>query len=361
MSRGKKIIIIANFRYSNAPINYAVWNALKLHVDFIIKAELEPVFYVKDSDSYQIVHERYSDFLIFRYTSTFTLLKSIYYHNKEAEYIWTSDVFSIWKAILPKVFLKKKIISWFQGIIPEESYLRNKSKLRFIILSTLEKLALKCTSKYVFVSEAMVVFFENKYKLKIKTGDYCFVPCFSELKYDPSEKKIKNSFVYIGGLSEWQCFDKILVIFLQIQNSIPNAIFHIITPSIETAQRKVTELFENKKHIKIYQVKDRSSLSIILSRFEYGFLIREDNPINKVASPIKFAEYLSCGVNVIMTDSISHLSKLVRFHNAGIILDKSLRISDICIYKYNMDGALNAYREYFSHEKQQQKYAALLK
>ncbi|GAB6008066.1 glycosyltransferase family protein [Dysgonomonas reticulitermitis] len=350
----KKILIIVNIKYSKSPINFAVWNALKVHINLMKSIGLIPVFYTKNDESLDFIKTQYPKSSIFKYTNALSLLKIASKNNKDVPLIWTPDILSVWESILLKIFLRKKIIFWVQGILPEESYMRHNNRFRFILLSLFEKYALKFADKYIFVSDTMKVFYEEKYNLNFE--NYIVIPCISELRYNPNIKKIRNSFVYIGGLSAWQCFDEILIIFRQIQEFIPDATFHIITPDEQVAKEKVLKILEKIDNLQIYQIKDRSLLSDVLSLFEYGFLIRKDHPTNRVASPIKFAEYLSCGINLIMTDSIPHFSELVIKNNLGIVLDNSLLVDKYSFLNRKIANTLPIYHKYFDFEQQSLKY-----
>ena len=55
--------------------------------------------------------------------------------------------------------------------------------------------------------------------------------------------------------------------------------------------------------------------------------------VNHVAAPIKFLEYLSCGVNVIMTDAVPSYAKLVKENSAGTVVD--IKSNKILINPYN--------------------------
>ena len=75
-----------------------------------------------------------------------------------------------------------------------------------------------------------------------------------------------------------------------------NSVLHVITFDIEKANRKINDVFSDRDNISVYSILNRVEIPNILSQFEYGFIIRECNLVNYVASPIKFAEYLACGV-----------------------------------------------------------------
>jgi hypothetical protein len=50
---------------------------------------------------------------------------------------------------------------------------------------------------------------------------------------------------------------------------------------------------------------------------DYGLLIREDSVTNQVASPVKFAEYLACGLKVIISQKLGDYTELAEQKNWG--------------------------------------------
>jgi len=62
---------------------------------------------------------------------------------------------------------------------------------------------------------------------------------------------------------------------------------------------------------------------------DWGILIREQSVTNKVASPTKFAEYLSAGLPVIISENLGDYTEFVKNNDCGIIYSeqKSLSIS----------------------------------
>ena len=64
-------------------------------------------------------------------------------------------------------------------------------------------------------------------------------------------------------------------------------------------------------------------VSNFLIAADYGLLIRDKNVTNKVASPVKFAEYLACGLKVIISENIGDYSNLVKKLDLGFIFSNS--------------------------------------
>jgi hypothetical protein len=65
----------------------------------------------------------------------------------------------------------------------------------------------------------------------------------------------------------------------------------------------------------------------VLSMCDYGILYREQSITNKVAAPTKFAEYLSAGLPVMISEGIGDYTSFVKQHDCGMVLnDLTLQI-----------------------------------
>ena len=172
--------------------------------------------------------------------------------------------------------------------------------------------------------------------------------------------KKPNSYVYIGGLSVWQQFDKTLLIFKQILKYEKNSVLHVITFDIEKANRKINDVFSDRDNISVYSILNRVEIPNILSQFEYGFIIRECNLVNYVASPIKFAEYLACGVKPITTNAMPHYVELIKKFNCGVIVDydnlENIEIS----HDNDSSNTKKAYDAYFALDRIIELYQKIL-
>jgi len=56
---------------------------------------------------------------------------------------------------------------------------------------------------------------------------------------------------------------------------------------------------------------------------DIGMLLRKSSIVNRVASPTKFAEYLLCGLPVVITENVGDASDLVRRERIGIVVPES--------------------------------------
>ncbi len=194
---------------------------------------------------------------------------------------------------------------WIQGIIPEESRLRGHSWLRFKLLSLIEKAVIKRAKLLFLVSEEMKKHYEKKYHLHL--AEKCVIfPCFSETDIHENafsdEKYKENTFAYVGSLSAWQCFDETVALYRNIEKSaVEKTKFYVFTQETE----KATALLQKAgiQHFEVAYHKGET-LSKALANIKYGFVLREDIPVNRVATPTKFSSYLSCGVIPVFSSAL---------------------------------------------------------
>jgi glycosyltransferase involved in cell wall biosynthesis len=335
----------------------AVWNAIKLHVEFA-KELNEPISFMVEEKYSHLVKSDYPHSKIYTYTSMLDLMFKL--TKVEDESIFSPVMYTTLFSLLSKLVKAKKIYYWVQGSVPEESFLRNKSKSRYYLLSTIEYLALTISNKKIFVSPEMKNYLEKKFHKKFKNT--VIVPCISEFTYDGSLKE-KDSFVYIGGMSAWQRIDVMLEMFNEILEKNSNSRLYIATLEKEIAERLIQRHIHKKYHqnIELLTIENREEIARFLSTKEYGFLIREDIVVNHVSSPIKLAEYLSCGVNVIISEAVKSYAPIIDKNGAGIKVANHKDFMDsFTPFQHNKVAAIEVYKNYFSKEKHLMSYQKLL-
>lgn len=204
----------------------------------------------------------------------------------------------------------KKVYCWVQGIAPEESYMRHRSKLRFYILSQIEKRGLKSSDFIFYVSDAMKKFFLDKYNY----NNNCYImPCFNteieKSSFFEADKYKKNLFLYAGGLDPWQCFEKTVALYKKVEEVVPNSEIRILTKQKEDAEDIL-----RKYGIKRYSIdfKDFKEMKSEMSKAKFGFSLREKHPVNYVSTPTKLSTYTSYGVIPIYSKNVDDFSNIVK-------------------------------------------------
>ncbi|UOE37220.1 glycosyltransferase family protein [Chryseobacterium oryzae] len=229
-----------------------------------------------------------------------------------------------------KVLIKNpfiKVICWYQGIMPEELFVNyhHKDKVFKIALWTIfEFISLRCNFFSIFVSNKMKTHYEKKYKVDFKNKFY-IMPCFNldvnkEAFTQPS-KYSTPTFLYAGTMSDWQCIDQMLILYSEIELKIKNAKLYLFTPDQDKAKEYV-----NKYKIEnvVIDYKPYKELSQEIKKYKYGFIIREDIEMNRVATPTKMNSYLANGIIPIFSNCINSFQENLSNLEFKIVLKNNL-------------------------------------
>jgi hypothetical protein len=335
----------------------AVWEALIKHLGYMDEKE---IILLIDRNSFPD-YELPNNVRKIPYHSRFEAIKIILAFKKRS--IFFLNVIDLFRFQFLK-YIGRKTFVWHQGIIPEESYSRHRSLLRYYILSVIEFLALRNANGVVLVSSEAKSFLERKYKF-LSLKKFIVVPCLSDFSLTNSSESRGNKFVYIGGISSWQCFDDVVKSYLHIKNVIKDATLSIYTLDKEKARNTVDKIAANTEElgIEIASLTSRKEVESALNKHRYGFLLRENIPLNNVASPIKFGEYLSCGVAPIITEAVIDYAKIVRKDSIGIIGsdDIDTLLKDIKLFNKSPSEISESYLNNFDYQRIKEEYKWLLK
>lgn len=213
------------------------------------------------------------------------------------------------------------VIVWTQGIVEEiltqTLHCYFITRMKYFCFCFLEYLVLKKAKRLFFVSEAMRKHFIKKYG-SFKTP-YIIMPCFNIEQLDIEafcpQKYVSPTFVYAGGFQKWQCVDKMLLVFKEIQKLIPNAHLTILSKELNLAESSIRKLGLN--HVEVKYV-DIEKLDIEMRKYKYGFLLRDNTIINRVATPTKMGTYLAAGIIPIFTTAVADFDNLLPLDGYGL-------------------------------------------
>lgn len=189
----------------------------------------------------------------------------------------------------------RNFILWQQGATGAESFMRHSSKIRSGILNYMDCFAMKKAKMIFYVSQYMQEYYEKTAHTSFEHKAYV-MPCFNEvLDKELLEKKdySKKVFTYVGSLDLWQCFNETVDIYAEIEKRIPDVFFKVLTFNTEKAKEII-----KAKNITNYSVAcvPKEQVKSELENATYGFIIRHDTEVNRVATPTKISSYLSAGV-----------------------------------------------------------------
>ncbi|MFT4603257.1 MAG: hypothetical protein ACI857_003445 [Arenicella sp.] len=192
-----------------------------------------------------------------------------------------------------------------------------------------EKNAVETAIFKIAVSEKLVTYWRDTYSYK---GDnHIIIPCTlsSDRSNDSNHgdtilhkygwKSSDIILVYSGSLAGWQSFDKVNGL---LGNKLKEENIKVLFLSQECQEiNNLQEKFPT-------QVKrewlDHAQVADYLAIGDYGILIRDENKTNLVASPVKFAEYLSAGLKVLISPNLGDFSQLVVQDELGIVIEHEI-------------------------------------
>ena len=145
----------------------------------------------------------------------------------------------------------------------------------------------------------------------------------------------KYHLVYSGGISQYQCIEPMLKIWKELEIISSEFKFSFLTSRRNTNSVNALVHKEQIKNIRIYSFENDCDLNEYLNNCSYGFLLREENGVNRVASPVKFSEYLRSNLKVITTNGLKDISEKVTKKRLGIIIDLNHSASSTAALIYN--------------------------
>lgn len=196
-----------------------------------------------------------------------------------------------------------------------------------------EKYAVNESDYRMSVSERLVTYWRENYNYL--GNDHVVIPCTLDTKYfsdrqfrlsdKTKELRVSLGFkdsdiilVYSGSTAPWQSFElleKMLVPVLDKDSRIK--VLFLSRDNDDNARLK--EKYGNRVIVKWLQHKD---VLAHLHCCDYGILVREQSDTNKVASPVKFAEYLYAGLDVLISENLGDFSDFIRTNQCGRVLNE---------------------------------------
>lgn len=195
------------------------------------------------------------------------------------------------------------IIRWVQGVGEAESFMRNHSWLRFWVLSALNWCSFRKSDYLLFCSETMKHHYEKKFRMKFASS--YIMPCFNDemnkSAFLTKNKYDDNIFVYAGSMAVWQCFEPTVALYREVEKQVDNCSFRVLT-----GQKEEAEQILKKYGVERYSIDfvPKEQVAAELAKAKFGFCLREDNIVNRVATPTKLSGYIANGVIPVCSEYV---------------------------------------------------------
>lgn len=193
-------------------------------------------------------------------------------------------------------------------------------------IKCLEKTAILKSRYRIAVSEQLVDYWKETYNYR--DHNHVVVPCtlnkvYENKKLDKVEilsQRLELNFdvadivfVYSGSIAGWQSFD-LLEKFIKPHLKNNKNVKLIFLSDLSDNIRELIREFPMQ--VSCRRVAPHEVVAYLMAA-DYGLLIREQSITNRVASPVKFAEYLACGLKVIISENLGDYSRFVLQKECG--------------------------------------------
>jgi len=192
--------------------------------------------------------------------------------------------------ILPFYFIRK-IITDMHGTAPEEFRYSGRNVVAFRYGLT-ESAVISGGGPLVTVTQNMADHFKTKYGRR--NLEFFNIPVFEDIEIRKDRKRPatdKRTIIYAGGSQSWQNVD---LMFSVISKTCSSFRYVILTGDTAFFTSKATE-YGLSCDVEIKSVAKEEVQAYYLSA-DFGFVLRDDNIVNRVACPTKLMEYMASGV-----------------------------------------------------------------
>ncbi|EGA70103.1 glycosyltransferase-like protein [Vibrio sinaloensis DSM 21326] len=213
--------------------------------------------------------------------------------------------------VCKKYRISKPVISDIRGVVPEEFQSLNipLSSVYSKLADHVESYLFKHIEQFFFVSSNMEKHYRKKYRCETFSSEVYPTIVNDELFFQDDVKREKKRqelgyarenkvYCYVGNTASWQKLDSILTAFDNKSQKNDELRLLVVTTEPDSVREMLQDLSIKNPHITVTS-SDYKNVPHFLNAADYGLLIRDDNVINRVASPTKRNEYAACGLPII--------------------------------------------------------------
>jgi glycosyltransferase involved in cell wall biosynthesis len=201
------------------------------------------------------------------------------------------------------------------------------SRLRYAVTKTLEHGFLPLFDAITVVSTGMGEYCRTRYGIE----QWHLLSCGADTKifqYSSAERDrlrqmlgLEDRFVlvYCGAADDWRCLGEMVEFVRRSGWRLPRPFFLVLSADPQPL-RAALRILDPQDYVVVNV--PHHKVAGYLSAADAGVLfLRERGVLNQVCCPVKFAEYLACGLPVVISPGIGDCSSLVEARDVGVVVD----------------------------------------
>lgn len=233
--------------------------------------------------------------------------------------------------ILPRIFLRRKMIFDIRGFMAEEyvdAGLWNKKSIFYKILATIEQYLMKKADEVVVLTQRAR---DLLAEMRLSDRKITVIPTCVDLERFNLKKEINDEIktkymldgklilIYTGSLGTWYMLSEMIDFYKELQNLENNTMFFILSQ---------TEKDWIKQHIPeklakgiIVDSTEPENVPMLMNLADVGIFFIKPCFSKAVSCPTKFGEYLACGLPVVINKGIGDTEKIVKDNKVGVVVE----------------------------------------
>ena len=242
-----------------------------------------------------------------------------------ARYVYVRDLSSSLVHQLAFPFGGPELLYDMRGDVAAEARFRGTSRFRRWVLERLTSRAIRHADRHTAVSSYAAGMLTEQFGASdVSVMPSCvdmklFEQAYGERESLRRELGVSDSdvlLVYAGGSQQYQMLPQMFRLWEAIAGD-STVHFLALTHGSDPSGTAVNLPPDRSTHMAV----DRDRIPGYLSAADIGFLLRGPHPLNTVASPIKFGEYLASGLSVVSSPGIGDISQTIEQRDLGILVD----------------------------------------
>jgi hypothetical protein len=222
------------------------------------------------------------------------------------------------------------------------------SRRKFNIISDvyyLECETVKAADRIFSVSEVLMHYFKSTYAADFNR--YVRYPCLSDsskfyfntdirrkIRDELGIKENTRLFIYAGGIEmKWHMTESMFAFYHNLSEHENDLAFLFLTKDIKKIESMLERYPTLKSRLLCFSAPNNEVYKY-LNAADYGLLFRENHIMNNVASPTKFAEYMLCGLPVIISEGVGDYADFAIQKKVGYLLKESA-LKDLRDFDYD--------------------------
>lgn len=129
--------------------------------------------------------------------------------------------------------------------------------------------------------------------------------------------------IYVGKVGSWYLVEQTFFFYEAFRKHSPNAKLLIVSPDPNEAFARIAANHGTGPERFFVRRSSYAAVSEWLSAADAGLAMIKQVPSKRGSSPVKFAEYLSCGLPVVTTDGIGDCSSVVEENRVGVVIERA--------------------------------------